>query len=96
MTELTALGHILEGTVERDPLTNRLQIMTVENGKAKTVDVLALLETYEGKEVRVTLASFDNLAKLAQMVEDAGGGLVHGVMPEDLPNVSFGINRRST
>lgn len=88
------LGHIVEGVVERDPITDRLQIMTVENGQAKVVVIDDLVATYEGREVRFTLASFENLTKLAQMVEDAGGGLVQGVMADDLPSVSFNISRR--
>jgi len=92
----SALGHILEGVVERDPITGRFQIMTVENGRAKTQDVTELLESYVGKEVRLTLASFESLATIAQMVEAAGGGQVGGVMPEDLPGVSFQISRRGS
>jgi hypothetical protein len=57
-------------------------------------DVQGLLESYEGQEIRLTLATFEGLAQLAQMVEDAGGGQVHGVMPSDLPTVPFNIVRR--
>jgi hypothetical protein len=93
---LNSLGHIIEGVIERDPLTGRVQIMTVEEGRAKVTDVLELLEGYEGKEVRLTLASFENLATIAQMVEAAGGGQVSGVLPDDLPGVPFNIARRSS
>ncbi len=91
---LNSLGHILEGVVERDPVTGTLQIMTVEEGRAKVTDILELIAGYEGKEVRLTLASFENLATIAQMVEAAGGGQVSGVMPEDLPGVPLNIARR--
>jgi hypothetical protein len=96
MADPSPLGHIVEGVVERDPVTGRFQIMTVENGRAKTTDVAELLASYEGQEVRLTLASFENLTKLAQMVEGAGGGLVQGVMADDLPGVSFNISRRQS
>lgn len=89
-----ALGHILEGVVERDPLTDRYRIMSRGQNGAEYQDVQDLLALFEGKEVRFTLASFEGLARLAQMVEDAGGGQVHGIMPEDLPTVPFNVIRR--
>jgi hypothetical protein len=63
------------------------------DGKAHVVDLLSLVEPYMGKNVRLTLASFEDLSRLARMAEDAGGGLVTGVMPEDLPGVSFNIRK---
>lgn len=87
------LGHIIEGTVERDPLTGISHITVLENGKAKIVSIQDLLASYEGQEVRFTLASFENLSKLAGIVETSGQS-VHGVMPEDLPQVPFNIVRR--
>lgn len=93
-SEPSVLGHILEGRVERDPLTGRYQVMTVgANGKAQVYDLQDLMAPYEGKEVRLTLASFENLEELARLAERAGGGQVSGVMPEDLPGVSFNIRR---
>lgn len=89
-----ALGHILEGTVERDPMTDRYTIMTVnQQGKAEVIDLNALLERFEGREVRLTLASIEDLERLARMVETQGAGVV-GVMPEDLPAVPFNIVRK--
>lgn len=92
--EPSVLGHILEGRIEQDPLTGSYQLMTVgPDGKAQVVNLQELVAPYEGKDVRLTLASFDNLNTLAQMAERAGGGLVSGVMPDDLPGVSFNIAR---
>jgi len=92
----TALGHLIEGVVEYNTMTDRYQIVTLEaEGSAKTVDVQDLLGQYEGKEVRFTLASFDNLSELAKLVESAGGGLVSGITPEQLPTVPFNIVRKS-
>jgi hypothetical protein len=80
--------------VEQDPLTGRYQVMAVgRNGKAVVTDLQDLVAPYLGKEVRLTLVSFENLEQLALLAEQAGGGQVSGVMPEDLPGVSFDIQR---
>jgi len=90
----SVLGHILEGRVEQDPLTGHYQVMTVgQDGKAVVVDPQDLLVGYVGKDVRLTLISFANLDLLTRMAEDVGGGRVSAVMPEDLPGVSFSIQR---
>lgn len=90
-----AMGHILEGVVELNPMTERLQVISVGvDGKAHTTDLQELLEQYVGQEVRLTLASFETLAELAKMVEDAGGGQVFGITPEQLPTVPFNIVRK--
>lgn len=90
----SALGHILEGVVERDPMTERYRIVSRGPNGVECQDVQELLALFEGKEVRFTLASFEGLSRLAQMVEDAGGGQVYGVMPEDLPAATFNVTRR--
>lgn len=75
MTDIRALGHLLEGVVEQDPLTDHYQIRTVDSdGRHVSVDLSELLERYRGKPVRLTLASLENLAKLAALVESQGGG----------------------
>ena len=85
MPSLFDLGHLIEGTVEQDPMTDRYVIRTVDSsGKPLTFDVQSALAEYVGKEVRFTLASFDNLEKLAQMVEKQGTGQVTGIYPPDL------------
>ncbi len=90
----SVLGHIVEGRVEQDPLTGRYQVMSIgRDGKARVADLQDLVAPYLGKEVRLTLASFENLEQLARLAEQAGGGQVSGVMPEDLPGVSFSIQR---
>jgi len=76
------LGHLIEGAVERDPVTDRWRIRT---SPSETFDVQDALSKFEGKDVRFTLISFDQLAKLAALVESqGGGGMVAGVFPEDL------------
>lgn len=88
------LGHLIEGVVEQDPLTDHYVIHTVgPKGIPVTVDVQELLAGFLGKEVRLTLASFENLSKLAQLVEKQGGGQVYGVQPEELP-VPFNVLRK--
>ncbi len=76
-------------------MTDRYRIMSRGPNGAEYQDVQELLAAFEGQEVRFTLASFESLARLARMVEDAGGGQVHGIMPEDLPAVPFNVTRRS-
>lgn len=66
------LGHLLEGIVEYDPIVGRFHIMINEGGRAKTYDLQELLAKYEGQEVRLTLASFDELAQLADLAGKVG------------------------
>ena len=77
------LGHLIEGVVEQDPMTDRYVIRIPDfEGKPAIVDLQDLLSLYKGKEVRLTLASLENLAKLAKLVESQGGGeRVSGVGP---------------
>lgn len=76
-------GHLIEGTVEQDPMTDRLVIRTVDaDGNPVTFEPEKALAALVGQEVRFTLASFDQLTKLAQLVEEAGGGEVQGVYPD--------------
>lgn len=66
------LGHLLEGVVEFDPVLRRFHITVNEGGRAKIHDLQELLAKYEGQEVRLTLASFDELSQLAELAEKAG------------------------
>ena len=92
----SALGHLIEGTVGIDPVSGRHCLMVEDHGhKTYALDPLDLLAAYEGKEVRLTLISFEHLNELAQMAEERGIGQVAGVTPEDFPEVSFDIRRRN-
>jgi len=74
------LGHIIEGVVEQDPMTDRYVIHGSDHeGRPVTIDLQGLLSSYKGKEVRLTLASLEDLARLAALVEKAGGGQVLGI-----------------
>jgi hypothetical protein len=91
-----SFGHLLEGTIEQDPLTDRY-VLRVKDAKGRpgTVDLQALFAHFVGQEVRLTLASFENLNKLAQLVESqGGGGQVLGLHPSELP-VPFNIVRKT-
>lgn len=82
------LGTLVEGVVERDPMTDRFVIKSLDGaGKVVVFDPQTALASVEGKEVRFTLASFENLQKLAEMVENAGSGQVQGVFPQDIKNI---------
>jgi hypothetical protein len=83
--KLGQLGHLIEGVIEQDPMTDRYVIRTEDaQGTPVTRDVQDLLAQYVGKEVRFTLVSFENLAALARLVEEQGGGLVSGVQPNEV------------
>lgn len=89
------LGHLIEGVVEQDPMTDRYVIRTTDSrGRFLVLDVQTLLAGYVGQEVRLTLASFEHLAQLARLVEEQGSGQVFGVQPEQLPEVPFDIVRK--
>lgn len=92
----TTLGHLIEGVVERDPMTDHYVIRTLDHeGKRSTFDVQAALAKCDGKEIRFTLATFDNLAKLSEIVEAAGaGGQVTGLAPDNLPGAPFEVHRK--
>jgi len=85
MPDPSTLGHLIEGIVEQDPMTDRYVIRT-ENVEGRTVvmDIQEILAKYNGKEVRFTLASFENLQKIAEMVEQQGNGQVLGIYPDDI------------
>ncbi|KKL28429.1 hypothetical protein LCGC14_2375190, partial [marine sediment metagenome] len=73
MSNPLGMGHLIEGKVEQDPMTDRFNIQTVDtDGKPTTFDVQAALEALNGQGVRFTLVSLEDLAKLAKMVEDQG------------------------
>lgn len=73
------MGHLIEGVVEQDPMTDRFVIRTDKDGEPVTFDPQQALEGLKGQAVRFTLVSFENLQKLASMVEGAGGGQVAGL-----------------
>lgn len=77
-------GHLIEGVVEQDPMTDHYVIRTEVNGRPVTFDVMAALARLCGREVRLTLASLENLARLAELVEQQGGGQVVGIYPDDI------------
>lgn len=76
-------GHLIEGIVEQDPMTDRYVIRTVdEHGNPVTFDPERAFAALLGKEVRLTLASFEQLTQLAKLVENQGGGQVAGIYPD--------------
>lgn len=75
---LWPLGFLIEGVLEQDPMTDKYVIRSTD-GSGKSFDVEAALASLKGEEVRLTLASADQLAQLAKMVEAQGGDEVAGV-----------------
>lgn len=80
------LGHLIEGIVEQDPMTDEYVIRTIDaEGRPQTFSIQEALSSLKGKQVRFTLASIENLAKLAQAMESqGGGGRVHGLVPDGI------------
>ena len=67
------LGYFVEGVVEQDPVGNRYLIRAVDaQGRPVQFDIRDALAKMVGKEVRLTLNSFENLAELARLVEESG------------------------
>jgi hypothetical protein len=84
MADPLNFGHLIEGVVEQDPITDRYVIRTEDaQGHPVSFDVQEALAKFKGKEVRLTLASFENLERLAKMVEEQGGE-VEAVYPDDI------------
>lgn len=95
----TMLGHLIEGVVEQDPMTDNYVIRTVDqDGQPVTFDVQEALARLKGQEVRFTLASFENLAKLSEIVESLGGAgqEITGLAPDNLPGAPFQVHRKPT
>lgn len=70
MPETLSFGHLIEGVVEQDPMTDCYVIRTMDHiGNPVNFDVQTALAEFCGQEVRFTLASFANLAKLAALIE---------------------------
>jgi len=96
MTTPFNMGHLIEGTVEQDPVTNKFFIRTEDlKGNSARFDVEAALAEHKGKPVRFTLISFENLARLQELVESSGGGEgaeVTGLAPDNLPG--FDVKRK--
>lgn len=87
-------GHLIEGTVEQDPMTDEFQIRTVDaQGNPATVRINELFAQFVGQDVRLTVASFEALNQLAKLVEERGGGQVMGITPDQLP-IPFNIRRK--
>lgn len=80
-------GHLIEGIVEQDPMTDRFVIRTTDaHGKPVTFDPEKAFAALKGKEVRFTLASFQELNHLAQLLEQQQGD--EGVTPFYAPKKS--------
>lgn len=87
MPSSAVLGYFVEGVVEQDPMDDRYLIRTVDSqGRPVQFDVLDALSRMVGKEVRLTLNSFENLAELERLVRESGQDVL-GIRAEDIPGV---------
>jgi hypothetical protein len=72
-------GHLVEGIIEQDPMTDRFVIRVEQpDGSVTTFDVQKALEAYNGQQVRMTLATLQTLDTLARMIEDGNDVVVGG------------------
>jgi hypothetical protein len=69
-TEDLDYGHVKEGVVEIDPMTGRMTIRSEANGGFEHFDVQEALTKYRGEMVRVVIAPFSTINRLAQLVEN--------------------------
>ena len=70
-------GHLIEGIVEQDPLTDHYVIRVAnEDGTVSTFDVQKVLSAYDNQEVRLTLATLQTLELLTSMVEGGNDAMV--------------------
>jgi len=84
---LSDLGHILDGVIERNPMSDKLQLHTLDvEGKSLVIDLEDLFSRYVGQEVKLTLAPMDNIRRLQEVLGDGEG--VVGLMPEDVPGAT--------
>lgn len=82
---VSMLGHLIEGVVEQDPMSDRYVIRTVDSkGKPVTFDVQEALSKVNGQDVRFTLATLQNLQKLTELAESVGAPTEGGIYPQDL------------
>ncbi len=71
----TDFGHLIEGVIEKDATTNKICIrVDTGPGTSTLFDVEAALTRYIGKEVRFTLATFETLEVLQNLVSSQEEG----------------------
>lgn len=89
------LGYIIEGIIEQDPMDDRYRIRTVMDGKQVLIDPQDLLAKYNGEEVKLTLASLENIRRLQEVLEENhGGGQITALMPEEVPGAEVKTSRK--
>ncbi len=88
------LGFIIDGVVEQDPMDDRFRIRTIQNERQVLIDPQELLKQYNGKEVKLTLASLENLQLLQEVLEESGGAVGDALMPQDVPGAQVKTTRK--
>lgn len=72
MPDIRDFGHLVEGVVEQDPMSDRYVIRTqLDDGSVRVFDPQEALGKYVGREVRFTLATFDTLNEIAAFLEQS-------------------------
>ena len=64
------LGHVKEGVVEIDPMTDRMTLRCPnDDGDFEYFDVQAALQEYRNEEVRIIIVPCSTIRQVSQMVE---------------------------
>jgi hypothetical protein len=63
------LGHVKEGIVEIDPMTDRMTIRCPLGDGFEYFDVQAALEAYRNEAVRVVIVPCSTIRQVAELVE---------------------------
>lgn len=63
------IGHLLEGTVEQNPLDGTYFLrLQKDDGSVSILKLSSILDPYLGQEVRLTLASIEAIDRLTKIL----------------------------
>lgn len=64
------LGHLVEGTLKKDPSTSRYTLECEDiDGKALSFDVSSTLDKYVGKDVRFIMVPCESIAQIEALAQ---------------------------
>lgn len=81
MTNPEDFGHLVEGVVEQDPMSDRYVIRHEVPGGVEVFDVQETLKRYKGTQVRVIVVSLEAVERVAKLVAEGELSLDEAVIP---------------